>query len=101
MANPVAITIEREWEWVKIATSITIGSIHLINEMPCYFRTYRLTGEAAPDNPTPGTVPDEAVEIFVDETEESIRANELIDVYLFCKLTSLKNTQNGKVVVDA
>ncbi len=87
--------------WVKVATDIILGSIHLVNRRPWYYRTYRLTGEAAPDNPSEGTIPDEAVEIFVTTTEELIRAIEPIDVYLFCDNLNPDKTEIGKVVVDA
>lgn len=101
MANPVVMDMNTEWEWVKVATAITMGSIHLVNRRPCYFRTYRLTGESAPSNPASGTIPDEAIQIFINKTEELIRANVSIDVYLFCKCNDQKNKQTGKVVVDA
>lgn len=101
MADPAVIIITPEWEWVKVATNITIASIHLVNRKPWYYRTYRMTGESAPNNPTPGTLPDEAIKIFVNKTEELIRANESIDIYLFCKCNDRKNMQNGKVVIDA
>lgn len=56
MANPVVKTIDTDWEWYKIATAITMASIHLVNRIPRYYRTYRLTGESAPTNPTEETI---------------------------------------------
>lgn len=101
MSNPAVMSMNTEWEWVKIATAITVGSIHMVNRWPCYYRTYRLTGESAPSSLTPGTIPDEAIQIFIDATEEIINANEAIDVYLFCKNDNSKITAGGKVVIDA
>ena len=101
MANPAVVTMNTEWEWQKVATGITMGSIHLKNRGTRYYRTYRLTGESAPNNPAEGTIPDEAIQIFINKTEELIRANVSIDVYLLCKCNDRKNVQSGKVVVDA
>ena len=100
MHDPAVIFMNTEWEWVKVATNIIMGSIHLVNRSPSYYRTYRLTGEAAPDSLVEGTIPDEAIQIFIDKPEEPIEASEYIDVYLFCK-NDFKSTQIGKVVVDA
>ena len=101
MADPAVVSMNTEWEWVKIASGITVGSVHMVNRMPCYYRTYRVTGEDAPSNPSVGTMPDEAIRIFLDTTEEKIRANQLIDVYLLCVNHDLINKDTGKVVVDA
>ncbi len=97
MANPEVIYINKKWKWVKIATGITVGSIHLINTGINYYRTYRMTGESAPSNPSGMIIPNEAIQIFINTTEELIRLDEAIDVYLFC----VGNSKiNGKVVVD-
>lgn len=101
MGNPVVKTLDTDWTWVEVATAITLAGLHVVNTRPYYYRTYRLTGESAPTDPTEGTIPDEAIEIFVTTTEELIRANEAIDVYLFCNNLSSTSTQVGKVVVDA
>ena len=100
MADPAVVGMATEWEWQKVATGITMGSIHLVNRGPRYYRTYRLTGENAPDNPAEGTIPDEAIQIFINKTEELIRQKESVDIYLFCKCNDRKNVQSGKVVVD-
>ena len=107
MDDPLVVTIEPEWEWVKIATAVKVGNIHLVNRCARYFRTYRLTGEATPTNPTSpsvnqrGIIPDEAIQIFVNKTEEIIRSPKLIDVYLFCANNDLDSDDIGKVVIDA
>ena len=98
MADPAVILINTKRKWTKIATGITVGSIHLINRGINYYRTYRLTGESAPNNPSDVAIPDEAIQIFINTTEELIRLNEAIDVYLFCAGNS---KINGKVVIDA
>ena len=106
MSNPAVIEITPEWEWVKVATSITVGNIHMINRCARYFRTYRLTNDTGPANPTApsgnqeGIIPDEAIQIFLNCTEEQIIANELIDVYLFCANNDLDSNDIGKVVID-
>ena len=97
MSNPAGININIKRKWVKIATGITIGSIHVISKGLCYYRTYRMTGEGAPNNPLEMTIPDEAIQIFINTTEELIRVNEAVDVYVFCAGNS---KINGKVVVD-
>ena len=101
MANPAVVEINTEWTWQKVATGITMGSIHLVNRGTCYFRTYRMTGESAPDNPSEGTIPDEAIQIFLNKIEELIRNNEASDIYLFCKCSNRKNPSTGKVVIDS
>ena len=106
MANPQVIEINPDWKWIKIATSINLGSIRMVNRRINYYATYRGTGDSAPADPTAPTdnakfvPPDEAVKIFSTKTEEDISANELVDVYLFCTLNDLYPDDIGKVVIN-
>jgi len=48
MANPAIVTCTKD-TWVKVATSVTAGQVHLLSGAPSqYSQTYRATGEAAP-----------------------------------------------------
>ena len=81
MAAPVIIDTMDEWVWRKVATSVKTGLIHRLNSQVYYYQTYRLTGVAAPAAPTVGTIPSEAVLMFVEGSEE-ISSAEFIDVYV-------------------
>lgn len=74
MANPVIVPCP-EGQWTKVATDVTSGVIHVINEAPeKYSQTYRDTGDTAP------TTFDEAVPF---EKELLISASAAIDVYVW------------------
>ena len=48
MANPVFVDCPAN-TWKKVATNVTLGSIHKISVEPkLYFQTYKNTGEAPP-----------------------------------------------------
>ncbi len=48
MANPVIVPCP-EGAWTKVATNVTTGTVHIINESPDkYTHTYRDTTAAAP-----------------------------------------------------
>jgi hypothetical protein len=81
MNNPLPVELT-QWTWVKVATNVTTGAIFRLNQHQQYYQTFRLTGDTAPSVPTPGTLPEEAVEIFVTGTHEDIESSEPIDVYI-------------------
>lgn len=89
-----------EWEWVKVATDVTSGTIHSLNSTVYYYQTFRPTGEAAPAIPTVGIIPEEAVRIFELSNQEDISNNYSIDVYIMCANSDDDNTDNGKLRVD-
>lgn len=99
MANPEIKTLN-EWEWTKVATNVTTGSMHRIRSTVYYYQTYRLTGEAAPSDPTVGEMPDEAVRIFEESNQISISSTDPIDVYILCANSDDDNSDAGKVRVD-
>lgn len=71
-----------EWTWNKVATSVLTGTIDKISPCFWYYQTYRLTGEAAPDEITDEELPTEAIRMFQHESQEEIKATALIDVYV-------------------
>jgi hypothetical protein len=76
MANPAIIDITPKDTWVKVATAVTYGEVWVINNDPHYIHTYKLTGQAAPDNVTDRP---KAVNL---EINASIASAEEIDVYV-------------------
>ena len=100
MANPLPVTIGTEWAWQKVATSVTTGVIHRLTTVVEYYQTYRLTGEAAPTGPTLGTVPEEAVKMFEQSSNEPIDSSNPIDVYIMVKYDNTLAGRDGKLRVD-
>ena len=100
MADPNVVDISTEWAWQKIATAITTAIIHRLSTDVDYYQTYRMTGEDAPSSPTLGTLPEEAVRIFEDGTQESISSSAAIDVYIMVKYDNTLAGRDGKVRVD-
>ncbi len=100
MANPLVVDILTEWVWQKVATSVTSGNIYRLATDVDYYQTYRLTGVAAPTNPTLGTLQDEAVRMFGIDDPEEIGHSEAIDVYILVKYDKTLALRNGKVRVD-
>ena len=100
MANPLVVNINTEWVWQKVATSVTSGNIYRLTTDVDYYQTYRLTGVAAPSNPTLGTLQDEAVRMFGIDNPEPIGHSEAIDVYILVKYDKTLALRNGKVRVD-
>ena len=47
MADPILVDIPKN-AWLKVATAVTSGMIHIKNSTPVYYQTYRDTGGAAP-----------------------------------------------------
>ena len=82
MNNPLVIEIPQNI-WTKVATGITIGTIHKTDSLKSktptsYLQTFRLTGEAAPTEISP-----EAALMFLDkEGTEDISSTAPIDVYI-------------------
>lgn len=85
MANPTIKNCTAD-TWVKVATNVTAGLVHMIDKKPSmYLHTYRMTGNAAPLSRVGGVVCDQT---------EIIEASAEIDVYIY----AVKNA--GKVRVD-
>jgi hypothetical protein len=75
MPNPVLTTIPAN-VWIKVATNVTKGFLHRVNQETTYLQTYRLTGQAAPADFT------EAIRMFEQTSVEEISAQVGIDVYV-------------------
>jgi hypothetical protein len=99
MANPVIVSLN-EWEWVKVATSVTTGTISKIKTKVDYYQTYRETGDTAPTALTRKELPEEAIEMFKKSDQEPIADESLIDVYVMCKNDDGVYTDTGKIRVD-
>lgn len=90
MAEPSIAAITPANAWVKVATNVTTGFVHVLTGSPInYVHTYRTTGGAAPD---PVANLNEAVS-FKKVTEE-ISASVAIDVYV------MNTKEVGSVRVD-
>lgn len=98
MANPQVVSIP-EWEWVKIATATRKVFVNRLNSTVTYYKTYRLTGKYAPEAPTIGTIPQEAVEIFRDSNEQVIESSEALDVYIMCANHDNDSDESGLILV--
>lgn len=99
MANPQVVTMP-EWAWQKVATDVTLGVIHRLDVIVDYYQTFRLTGGTAPAVPEEGTLPAEAVKMFVVSSEEVIDSLEAIDVYVMCVNIDTENEYTGTIRVD-
>jgi len=86
MANPVDIETV-PGEWTLVAENVTYGLIFPVISEIGYYHTYRLTGEAPPQNQEEG--------IPININMVKIGSTVPIDVYIYC--VSEKNT--GKVKV--
>lgn len=99
MADPAVIEIP-EWTWVKVATATRGVHINRKNTNVEYWRTYRLTGEAAPSNLSIGDpIPTEAIRMFELSAEEFVKSSEAIDVYVLAKNNDADSGDSGYVVV--
>ena len=98
MPNPQIVNIP-EWTWVKVATTIKCVVINRKKSEVYYYKTYRLTGEAAPAVPTQGTIPQEAIRIFDLNNEERVDSSQPIDVYVMCRNGDEDNTDTGRISV--
>lgn len=85
MANPLVAEITKG-SWVKVATNVTAGVIHVLKFDAMYQQTYRLTGDPAPTLQTEGS------QMSRDGAEISALVG--IDVYIWC------SSADGKVRVD-
>ena len=90
MANPVFVDCAKN-EWTKVATNITTGQIHKMEETPfSYLHTYRISGD-----PPPSGGFEEGVKIFINNGfSEPISFSFGIDLYIFCV------KDDGRVRVD-
>ena len=100
MNNPMPMDIP-EWIWTKVCTKIILGNLTQKEKRVHYYRTYRKTGEDAPDIPTVGIIPDEAVRIFEDKNSEEIRTPDYVDVHVMSVNYCNGVSYTGKIVVDA
>ena len=100
MADPNVVDISTEWVWQKVATNVLTGLINRLTTTVYYYQTYRLTGTAAPAVPTQGTIPEEAVRIFDQSSQEEISALAAIDVYIMCANSDDDADDVGKIRVD-
>lgn len=75
MADPAIVACTKD-TWVKVATNVTAGMVHLLSSAPNqYSQTYRMTGEAAPT-----TLPEAVV---LEQVSTAISAPAAIDVYIY------------------
>ena len=75
MADPAIVACTKD-TWVKVATNVTAGMVHLLSSAPNqYSQTYRMTGEAAPSTL--------AEAVTVPTTTLTISAAAAIDVYIY------------------
>ena len=85
MANPVLVVCPAG-AWTKVATNVTTGYIHVLDNSPsAYYQTYRTTGGAAPTDLTEAVKFDGSMEI---------KSSVGIDVYVWA------NGDIGSVRVD-
>jgi hypothetical protein len=85
MANPLVVAITKG-AWVKVATSVTTGYIHILRQGVMYQQTYRLTGAPPPVSQAEGArIPEEGV---------AISSSQLIDVYIWA------SSKDGSIRVD-
>ena len=98
-SDPVEVAIS-EWAWTKVATNVLTGNVHRLNTIVDYYQTYRLTGTAAPNVPTLGTIPIEAVRMFSNSITELISATSGIDVYIMGANRDEDADDDGSVRVD-
>jgi hypothetical protein len=89
-----------EWKWVKVATSIKKIYLYRKPTNVYYYRTYRLSGEDAPIDPTDRTAPDEAIRIFDLSAEEVISSDTPIDIYILCGNNDDDDDDSGQIVVS-
>jgi len=85
MANPVIIDIPID-AWLKVATNVTKGQIHIIETTSQYLHTYRITTDPAPNGVGDG--------IRMSRGAIEIKSDSLIDVYIYCQ------EKDGKIRVD-
>ncbi len=83
MADPVVTDIA-QGEWVIVATAITCGMLDQIARGFDYYQTYRDTGGSAPATIVATDVPEEAVPMFQQNSQEIIASSVAIDVYVCC-----------------
>ena len=100
MANPLVVNILTEWVWQKVATAVVSGNIYRLTSVVDYYQTFRLTGQAAPSNPSLGTLQAEAVRMFEINNPEPIGHSEPIDIYILVKFDNTLALKDGKVRVD-
>ena len=89
MPNPVLVSCP-EGVWTKVATNVTSGQVNKkVGESGItYFRTYRVTGDAAPTDLST------AVGFYLSSVPIAANVSEPIDVYIWCQ------DGDGSVVVE-
>ncbi len=85
MADPAVVDVPED-AWLKVATNVLTGYVHILKYDALYQQTYRLTGVAAP------TLQSEGAEM--SRPGAPIEALSGIDVYIYCTSAA------GKVRVD-
>jgi len=99
MANPEVKTFS-PLVWVKVATAVRRLFLYRVEATNNYYRTYRLTGQTAPVDPS--SVDDiegsEAILLFADSIDEELRSSEAVDVYVLCASVRAVPT-SGKILV--
>ena len=97
MADPVVFN---EWEWTKLATSVTSVVLHKKQDGMQYFHTLRISGDTAPPSFIAEEVPAEAVRIFQVIPTEVIKAQYAFDLYVFAVNDDKLATRQGQIKVD-
>ena len=75
MANPTIVNCAAD-TWVKVATNVTNGQIHVKDTSPRYLSTYRVTGDPAPTDDA------DSVQLFASTPYSYISSTVAIDVYV-------------------
>ena len=99
MENPNPTTLT-DWQWVKVATNVDIGTLHRLESRVHYYQTYRITGDPAPTAPTIGILQEESVRVFENGNEEPIESDFKIDVYIMTVNYINGKSYTGKIRVD-
>ena len=80
MTNPSWPTLT-EGKWNLVALNVVTGFIHRLKSNFTYRVTYKLTGEAAPDDTEAAR--DKSPKMFEKSSSEEIKSNQAIDVYVW------------------
>lgn len=86
--------------WTQVTTSSTLAKIYNKDPKYTYYQTTRATGGPAPTAISGGSVPAEAIEMFLKGSVEIIPSSDGIDVYVCSFSEDGNDTTGGKVRVD-